>query len=69
MTHRLGDELDDYCVKCKRLADHLIVSLMNGDVAKVRCRSCYSDHDCLREIAPPKKIPVKKVPPTPPPTA
>ena len=52
---RLGDEIDDYCVKCRRLTNHLIVSLLDGKVAKVRCRSCYSDHDYRNEIAPPSK--------------
>ena len=57
---RLGDELDDYCVKCRRLTNHLIVSLMNGSPAKVRCRSCYSDHDYRHETVPPSKKDLKK---------
>lgn len=28
---------------------------MNGAAAKVRCRTCYSDHDYRNEIAPPTK--------------
>src|SRR5271165_3088897 len=52
---RLGDVIDDYCVKCRRLTNHAIVSLMNGAAAKVRCRTCYSDHDYRNEIAPPTK--------------
>ena len=52
---RLGDELDDFCVKCRRLTNHLTVSLVDGKAAKVRCRSCYSDHDYRNEQAPPSK--------------
>ncbi|MBZ2186594.1 MAG: hypothetical protein K7J46_17955 [Bryobacter sp.] len=52
---RLGDTIDDFCVKCKRLTNHNIVSLNGPDPAKVRCCTCYSDHDYLREIAPPPK--------------
>jgi hypothetical protein len=52
---RLGDVLDDYCVKCRRLTNHAIVSMMNGAAAKVRCRTCYSDHDYRNEQAPPTK--------------
>jgi hypothetical protein len=52
---RLGDEIDDFCVKCRRLTNHLIVSLLDGKAAKVRCRSCYSDHDYRNEQAPPSK--------------
>ena len=52
---RLGDIIDDFCVKCRRVTNHSIVSLMNGDAAKVRCRTCYSDHDYRHEQAPPSK--------------
>ena len=57
---RLGDIIDDYCIKCRRLTNHAIVSLLDGEVAKVRCRSCYHDHTYLREIAPPSKKDLKK---------
>jgi hypothetical protein len=52
---RLGDEIDDYCVKCRRLTNHAVVSLVDGRAAKVRCRSCYSDHDFRNGEAPPTK--------------
>ena len=55
MDLRLGDVIDDFCVKCRRLTNHAIVSLMNGAAAKVRCRTCYSDHDYRNEQAPPSK--------------
>ena len=57
---RLGDDIDDFCIKCKRISNHLIVSLMNSEAAKVRCRSCYSEHDFRREQAPPSKKELKK---------
>lgn len=52
---RLGDEIDDYCVKCRRLTNHSIVSMIETKAAKVRCRTCYSDHDFRNEQAPPSK--------------
>ena len=52
---RLGDEIDDYCIKCRRLTNHSIVSMMETKAAKVRCRTCYSDHDFRNEQAPPSK--------------
>src|SRR5271167_1305878 len=52
---RLGDIIDDFCIKCKRLTNHAVVSMMNGAAAKVRCRTCYSDHDYRNEQAPPSK--------------
>ena len=57
---RLGDVIDDFCVKCRRLTNHSIVSLLDGKAAKVRCRTCYSDHDYRNEQAPPSKKDLKK---------
>lgn len=57
---RLGDDIDDYCTKCKRLTNHSIVSLVEEQPGKVRCRTCYFDHDFLNEQAPPKKTAAKK---------
>ena len=42
---RLGDDIDDYCVRCKRIMNHSVVSVLNAEPAKVRCRTCHSDHD------------------------
>jgi hypothetical protein len=58
--YRLGDDIDDYCVRCKRLMNHLVVSVMNGGPAKVRCRTCHSDHDYRHEQAPPPKVDLRK---------
>ncbi len=57
---RLGDIVDDHCVKCRRLTNHAIVSLVDNQAAKVRCRTCYHDHDYLHEQAPPSKKELKK---------
>jgi hypothetical protein len=59
---RLGDDIDDYCIKCKRLTNHVIVALLGEEPAKLRCRSCYHEHPYLHEQAPPKKVAVKKAP-------
>ena len=58
--HRLGDIIDDHCVKCRRITNHAIVSLVDGAPAKVRCRTCYHDHDYRHEQAPPSKKELKK---------
>lgn len=58
--HRLGDVIDDYCVKCKRIMNHSVVSVMNNEAAKVRCRTCHSDHDYRHEQAPPPKTDPRK---------
>ncbi len=58
---RLGDIIDDYCIKCRRLTNHAIVSLVGSEAAKVRCRTCYHDHDYRHEQAPPTKKELKKL--------
>ena len=58
--HRLGDVIDDHCIKCRRVTNHSIVSILNGEAAKVRCRTCYHDHDYRHEQAPPSKKDLKK---------
>ncbi|MCW5976591.1 MAG: hypothetical protein KIT09_00865 [Bryobacteraceae bacterium] len=58
--YRLGDDIDDFCTKCKRLTNHAIVSLMDDKPAKVRCRTCYHEHDYLEEKAPPSPKAKKK---------
>jgi hypothetical protein len=58
--HRLGDVIDDHCIKCRRITNHAIVSLLGSAPAKVRCRTCYHDHDYRHEIAPPSKKELKK---------
>ena len=41
---RLGDDIDDYCTRCKRTTDHSIVVMAGDDVQKVRCRTCDFEH-------------------------
>ncbi|HLK49087.1 MAG TPA: hypothetical protein VKT49_13180 [Bryobacteraceae bacterium] len=58
--YRLGDVIDDFCVRCKRIMNHSVVSVMNNEPAKVRCRTCHSDHDYRHEQAPPPKVDPRK---------
>jgi hypothetical protein len=57
---RLGDVIDDHCIKCRRITNHSIVSIITAKPAKVRCRTCYHDHDYRHEEAPPSKKDLKK---------
>ena len=57
---RLGDDIDDFCVRCKRVMNHNVVSVLNGQAAKVRCRTCHSDHDFRNEQPPPPKVDARK---------
>jgi len=47
MTHRkarLGDILDDHCSRCRLLMNHGVVGIVEGEVKKVRCLTCYFEH-------------------------
>ncbi len=41
----VGDEIDDYCSRCKLSTNHSIVSMVGEEVGKVRCRTCNSEHN------------------------
>ena len=58
--YRLGDIIDDYSVRCKRIMNHAVVSVLNREPAKVRCRTCHSDHDYRHEQVPPSKADLRK---------
>src|SRR5260370_6026911 len=57
---RLGDDIDDFCVRCKRVMNHNVVSVLNGQAAKARCCTCHRDHDFRHEEAPPRKVDARK---------
>ena len=54
---RLGDIIDDYCSRCRLLTNHSIVSLVNGEPAKVHCRTCFFEHNHRQAKAGAKKKP------------
>ena len=41
---RLGDTVDDYCIRCKLVLDHGVVAIVDGEVKKVRCNTCSFEH-------------------------
>jgi hypothetical protein len=57
---RLGDDIDDYCIKCKRVTNHSILALVDGQPAKVRCRTCYNEGPYRRCVVPPTKRELQK---------
>src|SRR5258708_24311464 len=42
---RLGDILDDYCPRERRVTNHAIVAMIGDDVKQVRCTTCDADHE------------------------
>ena len=57
---RLGDDVDDYCIKCKRLTNHTVVAMVGAAPAKVRCRTCYNEQPFRNGEIPPSKRDLKK---------
>ena len=42
---RLGDILDDYCPRERRVTNHVVVAMIGDDVKQTRCSTCDADHD------------------------
>ena len=42
---RLGDILDDYCPRERRITNHAVVAMIEDEVKQVRCSTCDADHD------------------------
>jgi hypothetical protein len=41
---RLGDILDDYCPRERRITNHAIVAMIDQEVRQTRCTTCDSEH-------------------------
>lgn len=41
---RLGDILDDYCPRERRVTNHAIVAMIEDDVRQTRCTTCDAEH-------------------------
>ena len=41
---RLGDILDDYCPRERRLANHTIVAMVGNEIRLTRCTTCDTEH-------------------------
>ena len=41
---RLGDILDDYCPRERRLTNHAVVAMIEEDVKQTRCTTCDTEH-------------------------
>ena len=42
---RLGDVLDDYCPRERRLTNHVVVAMIGDAVKQTRCSTCDADHE------------------------
>jgi hypothetical protein len=42
---RVGDLVDDYCPRERRLSNHAVVALVGDDIRQVRCTTCDAEHE------------------------
>jgi hypothetical protein len=42
---RLGDILDDYCPRERRITNHAVVAMVGHDVKQTRCTTCDAEHE------------------------
>ncbi len=49
---RLGDIVDDYCPREKRITNHAVVAMIGDDVKQTRCATCESDHEYKKAKVP-----------------
>jgi len=42
---RLGDTLDDYCPRERRVTNHAVVAMVGDDVKQTRCTTCDAEHE------------------------
>src|SRR4029079_8934605 len=46
---RLGDILDDYCPRERRVTNHVVVAMIGENVKQTRCTNCDADHEYKHE--------------------
>src|SRR4051812_42405738 len=54
---RLGDILDDYCPRERRVTNHAVVAIVGDDVKQTRCTTCDVDHEFRHGKAPAARRP------------
>ena len=52
---RLGDILDDYCPRERRITNHAVVAMIDDEVKQTRCTTCQSDHEYKAAKTPPPR--------------
>jgi hypothetical protein len=52
---RLGDILDDYCPRERRVTNHAVVAMIDEDVKQTRCTTCDAEHPYKGGHAPKRK--------------
>jgi hypothetical protein len=68
---RLGDTVDDYCPRERRVTNHAIAAMVDDQITHTRCTACEADHEYKearvprrkREDAPPAPLPGGRIVP------
>jgi hypothetical protein len=53
---RLGDLVDDYCPRERRVTNHAIVAIVNDSIRQTRCTTCDSEHVYKGGHAPRRRV-------------
>jgi len=52
---RLGDVVDDYCPRERRVTNHAVVAMVGDEVKQTRCTTCDAEHDYKHAKVPPQR--------------
>lgn len=52
---RLGDIVDDYCPRERRITNHAVVAMIDDEVKQTRCVTCDADHEYKQARIPPQR--------------
>src|SRR5687767_13459121 len=52
---RLGDILDDYCTRERRVTNHAVVAMIEDEIKQTRCTTCDAEHPYKGGQAPRKR--------------
>lgn len=64
---RVGDIVDDYCPRERRVSDHAVVAMVGDDIRQTRCTTCDTEHEYREGKVPPaRKKSTDALPPKPP---
>jgi hypothetical protein len=52
---RLGDIVDDYCPRERRITNHAVVAMVGDEVRQTRCTTCDTEHEFKQARVPPQR--------------
>lgn len=52
---RLGDIVDDYCPRERRVTNHAVVAMIDDQVKQTRCTTCDAEHEYKAAKVPPQR--------------